>query len=685
MPNFIRFLIFGVPDVKSLHLNPDALKKTTLLIAILSVCILAHSQQVIEVDVCVYGGTSAGVIAAYTAQKLGKKAILIEPGKRLGGMSSGGLGYTDIGNKYAITGLARDFYRRIGRHYRKFEQWTFEPKVAEQTFQQYIKEGKVQVLYQKQLRDVKKDGTRITEIIIEDSENQAAAPVTLRARMFIDCGYEGDLMAKAGVSYFVGREANSDYNETINGVQLMHGHQMPDGIDPYKERGKLESGLVWGVSDAKLEPNGTGDKKVQAYNYRICLTSNPSNMIPITQPANYDPAKYELAVRIFEVWPDRRKLNDYFIWSGMPNQKTDINNRNGFSTDMIGMNYEYPDAPYEKRREIIRAHEDYTKGLLYFYGHDPRVPKELRDEMLKWGYPKDEYTESGNWTPQLYVREARRMVGKYVMTQANCEGKVVAKDAVGMAAYTMDSHNCQRLVVNGQVKNEGNVEVGGFGPYPISYGALVPKSSDCTNLLVPVCLSATHIAYGSIRMEPVFMVLAQSSATAAVMAIDTNKDIQDVDIPSLQKNLHNNPLADGSAFDILVDNDNEKLVTTTGEWNVEKRGGYGPSFLISNSQNASVIFKTTVAGKGKYQCMAYIPKIEEVASTIIFTVTIGKQKTEKIIKPKELVVVGQTSGEWVSLGDYTLSANETATVEVSTKNTDGKVVADAIIWTPVKK
>ncbi len=347
MPNFIRFLIFGVPDVKSLHLNPDALKKTILLIAILSVCILAHSQQVIEVDVCVYGGTSAGVIAAYTAQKLGKKAILIEPGKRLGGMSSGGLGYTDIGNKYAITGLARDFYRRIGRHYRKFEQWTFEPKVAEQTFQQYIKEGKVQVLYQKQLRDVKKDGTRITEIIIEDSENQAAAPVTLRARMFIDCGYEGDLMAKAGVSYFVGREANSDYNETINGVQLMHGHQMPDGIDPYKERGKLESGLVWGVSDAKLEPNGTGDKKVQAYNYRICLTSNPSNMIPITQPANYDPAKYELAVRIFEVWPDRRKINDYFIWSGMPNQKTDINNRNGFSTDMICMNYEYPDAPYE--------------------------------------------------------------------------------------------------------------------------------------------------------------------------------------------------------------------------------------------------------------------------------------------------------------------------------------------------
>lgn len=661
------------------------MKKTILLLAVLLLCVRANSQQVIDVDVCVYGGTSAGVIAAYTAQKLGKKAILIEPGKHLGGMSSGGLGYTDIGNKYAITGLARDFYRRIGKHYGKFEQWTFEPKVAEQTFIQYVKEGKFQVLYRKQLRSVKKNGTRVTEIVIEDSENQAVAPVTIRAKMFIDCGYEGDLMAKAGVSYVVGREANSDYNETINGVQLMTGHQMPNGIDPYKEKGNPETGLVWGVSDAKLEPNGTGDKKVQAYNYRICLTSNPSNMVPITRPANYDSTKYELAVRIHEVWPDRRKLNDYFIWSAMPNQKTDINNRNGFSTDMIGMNYDYPDASYARRREIIRAHEEYTKGLLYFYGHDPRVPKELRDEMLKWGYPKDEYTDNGNWSPQLYVREARRMVGQYVMTQANCEGKVVAQDAVGMAAYTMDSHNCQRLVVDGQVKNEGNVEVGGFGPYPISYGALVPKGSECTNLFVPVCLSATHIAYGSIRMEPVFMVLAQSSATAAVMAIDSKTEIQKVNIPTLQKKLQENPLADGSAFDILVDNDNEQLVTKTGDWVSETKGGYGPSFLISTQANSSVVFKTSIAKKGNYNCMVYVPKISETSSVIPVTVTVGKKSTEKVIKPAELVVVGQTSGEWVSLGAYTVAANEMTTVEISTTNADGKVVADAVIWTPVKK
>jgi hypothetical protein len=625
------------------------------------------------------------VVAAYTAEKLGKKAVLIEPGRHLGGMSSGGLGYTDIGNKYAITGLARDFYRRIGKHYGKFEQWTFEPKVAEQTFNDYVKAAKFNVLYEKQVRTVKKEGTRITEIVIEDSKNPSAGSVTVRAKMFIDCGYEGDLMAKAGVSYSVGREANSDYNETINGVQLMQGHQMPDGIDPYKDKGNPQSGLVWGVSNATLERSGNGDKKVQAYNYRICLTSNPSNMVEITRPANYDSTKYELALRLHEYYPQRRKLNDYFIWSGMPNQKTDINNRNGFSTDMIGMNYDYPDADYAKRKEIIRQHELYTKGLLYFYGHDPRVPQELREEMLKWGYPKDEFTDNGNWSPQLYVREARRLVGQYVMTQANCESKVIVEDGVGLAAYTMDSHNVQRLVVNGQVKNEGNVEVGGFGPYPISYGSLIPKATECTNLFVPVCLSATHIAYGSIRMEPVFMVLAQSSATAAVMAIDSKTDIQKISVSSLQQKLVANPLADGSGFDVLLDNDNSKIITTTGTWATEKKGGYGSSYFFSTDQNSTATFQTSIERKGKYNCFIYVPKVAEPSATMPITLTVGKTKVEKVIKPKEVIVEGQTSGEWVSLGEYNLSEKEKVTVEISTKGTNGRVVADAVIWTPVKK
>lgn len=650
------------------------------------VTIAASAQRIIETDVCVYGGTSAGVIAAYTAQKLGKKAILIEPGRHLGGMSSGGLGYTDIGNKYAITGLARDFYRRIGQHYGKFEQWTFEPHVAEDIFKQYVAQGNFQVLYETRLRDVKKQGTRITEVVLEHAADRTAATVIVRAKVYIDCGYEGDLMAKAGVSYVVGREDNKDYHETINGVQLMQGHQFQDGIDPYIIPGKPESGLVWGVSRETLQPNGTGDKKVQAYNYRICLTSDKNNMVPITRPEGYDSTHYELAIRLLKANSDRKRLDDYFIWSRMPNNKTDINNRGGFSTDMIGMNYKYPDGTYEQRKQIIGEHERYTKGLLYFYGHDSRVPVELRNEMLKWGYPKDEYTDNSNWSPQLYIREARRMAGSYVMTQANCEGKEVVKDGVGMAAYTMDSHNCQRIVVNGQVKNEGNVEVGGFGPYPIAYGSIVPKASECTNLFVPVCLSATHIAYGSIRMEPVFMVLAQSSATAAVHAIEGGKSIQSIDIAKLQQELKANPLADGKLFDVLVDNDDAAQVIKQGNWTVEKKGGYGPSFLVSQagSTKETVRFTPDIPQNGTYQVYIYFPKVSGISSQIAVTLSDGKTQYPKIIKSSDIIVEGQTSGEWVPVGKYTLTKGKSAYAEISNAQADGKVLADAVIWVPVK-
>jgi ribulose 1,5-bisphosphate synthetase/thiazole synthase len=646
------------------------------------------AQKIIETDVLVYGGTSAGVIAAYTAQKLGKRAILIEPGQNLGGMSSGGLGYTDIGNKYAITGLARDFYRRIGSHYGKFEQWIFEPHVAENLFTDYVKRGGYQVMYQMRVKEVKKTANAIRSVIIESAVNPASATnIEIRASMFIDCGYEGDLMAKAGVSYTVGRESNSQYNETINGVQLMHGHQFPDGIDPYRIPGKPESGLLWGISEENLPPNGTGDKKVQAYNYRICLSSDPQNQVPIARPEAYDSTKYELLVRLFDAFPQKRKLNDYLIWSHMPNHKTDINNRGGFSTDMIGMNYDYPDAGYDERKQIIRDHELYTKGLLYFYGHDSRVPKPLRDEMLVWGYPKDEYVTNGHWSPQLYVREARRMIGSYVMTQANCEGKEVVSDGVGMAAYTMDSHNIQRLVVNGQVKNEGNVEVGGFGPYPIAYRSIIPKATEATNLFVPVCLSATHIAYGSIRMEPVFMVLAQSAATAAVMAIDAKTPIQNVDVVALQQKLKRNPLADGSAFDVLVDNDDEGSVKVTGNWVAEKKGGYGPTFLIHDKENAAaaaVRFTPNIPEKGRYKAFAYFPKVTEGSSQTVITVFDGKRGKEITIKESDVRVEGQTSGEWVFLGAFDLPRGTKSYAEVSGRLADGRVIADAVIWVPVK-
>jgi hypothetical protein len=652
-------------------------------------CIMSSelfSQQVIEVDVCVYGGTSAGVIAAYTVQKQGKKAILVEPGHTLGGMSSGGLGYTDIGNKYAITGLARDFYRRIGHHYGKFEQWIFEPHVAEQAFNDYVKRGNYKVLFETRLKEVRKKGNVITDVILENSRN-GNTTVIIKAKMFIDCSYEGDLMAQSGVSYTVGREDNKQYNETINGVQLMNGHQFPDGIDPYKEKGNPQSGLLWGISNETLLPNGTGDKKVQAYNFRICLSSDPGNQVPITRPEGYDSTRYELLLRLFDAFPQKRALNDYLIWSHMPNKKTDINNRGGFSTDMIGMNYEYPDGTYEQRKKIIREHELYTKGLLYFYGHDPRVPEQLRTEMLKWGYPKDEYKSNGNWSPQLYVREARRLVGSYVMTQANCEGKEVVKDGVGLAAYTMDSHNIQRIVLNGQVKNEGNVEIGGFGPYPIAYGALIPKSSEVNNIFVPVCLSATHIAYGSIRMEPVFMVLAQSSATAAVIAIDNKTDVHHVDVNKLQQRLKSDPLSDGLLFDILVDNE-DKGIEIRGKWNTEKKGGYGPTFLVNQGdakEISTVKFTPEIPRTEKYTGYIYFPKVDKSSAATKVVVNDGKTNKEIIVRESDIRVEGQTSGEWVSLGTYTLPQGRKSYTQVSTENANGKVVADAVIWIPVNR
>ena len=665
------------------------LKKAALLFIVSCFCSASlWAQQTQAVDVCIYGANAAGVMAAYTASKMGKSVLLIEPSTHLGGMTSGGLGQTDIGNKYAITGLARDFYRKIGQHYNKFEKWTFEPHVAKDILQNYLDKQKIKVTYAYRITSASKQQGRITSIVVENSNApEARTNKTITAKMFIDCTYEGDLMAAAGVSYTVGREENSEFNETYNGVQLMEGHQLPDGIDPYRVPGKPESGLLWGISNDQLLPEGSGDQREQAYNYRICLTSDVKNQVPITRPEGYDSLKYELALRLMEKQPAKRKLNDYFIWSGMPNNKTDINNRNGFSTDMIGMNYDYPNGSYAQREKIIHEHEVYTKGLLYFFGHDPRVPKELRDEMRKWGYPKDEYVQYGNWSPQLYVREARRMRGSYVMTQANCESKETVTDGVGMAAYQMDSHNCSRLVVNGMVKNEGNVEISGFGPYPVSYRSIIPKKEDCTNLFVPVCLSATHIAYGSIRMEPVFMVLAQSSAVAAVMAIDGKTDVQSVNVPKLQSALKENPLADGSAPELLVDNENKTKIVVNGNWSTLTKGGYGPSLLgLKGGEGLEhyVRFIPTVTRKGKYEVYTYFSKQQGMTSQTTFHVFDGKQNKEVVVKQADVIVEGQTSGEWVHLGSYEFTADGKSYVDVTTKNADGLVLADAVIWLPVK-
>jgi hypothetical protein len=515
----------------------------------------ATGTEVIASDVCVYGGTVAGVAAAIQTARMGKTAVLVEFGHHVGGMTSGGLGATDIGNKGAIGGLGREFYHRIALHYSKerawkFEtkedffkarssrstladlsrpdatMWTFEPHVAEDILFSMLNEARTPVYFEQRLASVKKDGVKLSEIVMENGK-------VFRAKMFIDASYEGDLMAKAGVRYTVGREPNSLYGETLDGIRgQTPKHQFTVSVDPYKTPGDPASGLLPLIQAVPEGQPGDGDKSVQAYNFRLCYTQNPTNRLPHTPPPKYDRAQYELLARYLRALVDAGKkpaLGQFWnpIW--MPNGKTDINNNGGFSTDFIGFNYDYPEASYDRRAQVWNAHEDYIRGFVYFLAADPRVPENMRNEMQRWGPAKDEFLDTGGWPNQLYIREARRMVGDYVMTEHNCRGETTVKDSAGLAAYTMDSHNCRRVARGGHAENEGDVQVGGFPPYPISYRSLLPKERECENLAVPVCLSATHIAYGSIRMEPVFMILGQSSATAACQAIEEKRSLQRID------------------------------------------------------------------------------------------------------------------------------------------------------------
>ncbi len=661
--------------------------RKTLIVAIVLLIAFVHivrAQYDKQVDLCIYGATSAGVIAAYTASQAGKSVLLIDPGTRVGGLSSGGLGQTDIGNKYVVTGLALDFYRKMGKHYGSFEQWIFEPKVAESIFKDYLKYSQTQQLLGHRLTDVKTENRSIKSIALLPSESKDGKKLLVSAKIFMDCSYEGDLMARAGVSYHVGRESNSTYGETLNGVQLLSGHQFPDGVDPYKVKGDAESGVLWGINTEPLKQNGTGDQKVQAYNYRITLTNVPENRIEITEPENYDASRYELLKRQKEIQP-WKSIQDVFIWSLMPNGKTDINNRNGFSTDMIGMNWSYPEADYFQRKDIIKAHEDYTKGLLYFVANDSSVPEPIRKEFKKWGYPKDEYLENRHWSPQLYIREARRMISDVVMTQHHCQGREVVTDAVGFAAYTMDSHNCDRVIVNGMVKNEGNVEVGGFSPFPISYRSIVPKKDEINNLFVPVCMSASHIAFGSIRMEPVFMVLGQSAAVAACEAIDHKIAVQDVDVKRIQKILRDNPKADGRRADYIIHVEDMDRVRLKGAWRKSSKKGYGMSYQeVEHDPLAVARFAPgREFAAGKYKLYSYFPKTAESTATGKFIIYTGKITMEKTINFKEVNILGQTTSTWVELGEYEFEKGSSKPFVEITSSAEGVLAANAMLWVPV--
>jgi len=519
-----------------------------------------------EADIIIYGGTSSAVSAAVQAVRMGRSVLVVSPDTHLGGLSAGGLGWTDTGRKETIGGVAREFYHRVWKRYQqpdawRWQQqeeygntgqgtkaidgenrtmWIFEPHVAEAVFEAFVAELGITVHRNAWLdRD---DG-----VILRDGRIQSLRTLsgdTYRGKMFIDATYEGDLMAAAGVSYHVGREANAVYGETWNGIQtgvLHHRHWFMSDISPYRVPGDPASGLLPRVSADPPGEFGAGDHRVQAYCFRLCMTDHPENRVTFEKPEGYDPAQYELLARVYASgW---REQFDKF--DPIPNKKTDTNNNGPFSFDNIGMNYDYPEASYERRREIFQEHETYQRGLLYFTANDPSVPEDVRESMSRWGLAKDEFTDNNHWPHQIYVREARRMVGAYVMTEHDTLGKREVPQSVGMGSYTLDSHNVQRYVKpDGFVQNEGDIGVKTPKPYRIAYGSLTPKAEQCANLLVSICVSSSHIAFGSIRMEPVFMILGQSAATAAALAIEADTQVQEVDYDKLQKRL----LADGQAL-----------------------------------------------------------------------------------------------------------------------------------------
>ena len=533
-----------------------------IVLALAVVGVVAAQPQPPVYDLVIYGGTSAAITAAVQARRMGKTVVVVSPDEHLGGLSSGGLGFTDTGDKSVIGGLSREFYQRIWLQYDKpaawkwqtreeygnkgqgtpaidgaqRTMWIFEPHVAEQVFDDLIREHGIEVHRGEWLNrtgGVRKNGARIAAITMLSGRSYAG-------RMFVDATYEGDLMAAAGVAYAVGREAQSAYGEKWNGVQtgvLHHRHHfgvLSAKISPYVVPGDPKSGLLPRVSAAPPGAYGQADKRIQAYCYRLCLTDHPDNRLPFPRPDGYDPRQYELLLRIFAAgWRETFQKFD-----PIPNRKTDTNNHGPFSTDNIGFSYDYPDASYERRREILKEHETYQKGWLYFIANDPRVPKDVQEEMRRWGLAKDEFTRSGGWPHQIYVREARRMLGTFVMTEQELLKQRPTPEPVGMGSYTIDSHNVQRYVTpDGSVQNEGDIGVSTNGPYSIAYGAMVPKRGQADNLLVPVAVSSSHIAFGSIRMEPVFMVLGQSAATAAALAIDGGTAVQDVAYARLRERL----------------------------------------------------------------------------------------------------------------------------------------------------
>lgn len=652
----------------------------------------------LEVDVCVYGATVAGIMAAIQAQRMGVRVVLLEPSRRIGGMTASGLGLTDIGNREAIGGLAREFYARVrGEYAREYGEdspqlrdcrdgFRFEPRVAERVLRRLLEENSVRVLLGHRVQAARRRGTELRELL-------AGASTTVRARVFVDATPEGDLLPLAGVSYTVGRESNATYRETLNGVQFGRPfHQFRVPVDPYRVEGQPGSGLLPGISDEDPGRQGEGDHRVQAYNFRLCLTDVAANRMPYPRPAGYRAERYELLLRYIRagVWDAFRPVDR------LPNGKVDLNNNGAFSTDHIGGSYAWPEGDPATRARIYQDHVQYQQGLLWFLASDERLPERVRADMARWGLARDEFRETGGWPHHLYVREGRRLVSDLVVTEHHCLGSVPAEDPVGMGAYAMDSHHVQRVEREGRVENEGDVQVAGFPPYGIPYRALTPRESECSNLLVPVCLSASHIAYGSIRMEPVYMVLGQSAGAAAALAVRERAPVQRLAYRSLRARLEEarqvlgglriaGPTAlvlePGSLPGVVVD---DPAAEKRGAWSTSllpnlRRVGSGYLHDDDSAKGLlSITFTPDLPTEGAYDVVVIFPPNPGAATNVPVSLRVEGLGTQAFR-------VNQRATEqngFVSLGTFKLPSGRRTSVTIANEGTDGTVIADAVQFLP---
>jgi 2-polyprenyl-6-methoxyphenol hydroxylase-like FAD-dependent oxidoreductase len=700
----------------------------------------ADGPSVVKADVCIYGGTSGGVAAAVQASRMGKRAIIVEPGRHLGGMTSGGLSAVDIGDPRTVGGIAREYFTRLVGTYGKALVWdqpfkasggpatggaySIEPHVAEQIFNDLAGEAHVSVYREARLSAVKKDGTHIRELVTEDGR-------IFRAAMFIDTTYEGDLMAKAGVSYTLTREGNAKYGESYNGIYYApnfaprtdHAKPRANGrtpsgqgvwdrdvpIDPYVIKGDPTSGLLQLID--RGEPGTPGDPApgVQAYCFRLCLTTAPDRL-PIAPPPDYDPKRYEVVARFIEgcqTIGDDLDLRWFSKYDALPNNKWDFNTAT-FGGNLPGASWEWPEATYARREQIAKEHENYHRGLLHFLATDPRVPAKVREKMQRFGLPRDEFADTGGWPHQLYIREARRMVSDLVMTEHHTFGKEIAPNSIGLGSYGTDTHEVRRIVKDGLVTREGKTATGrgGAPPYPIGYGAIVPKAAECENLFVTFALSASHTAFSSIRMEPVFMVTSQSAATAACLAIDDQVPVQRVDYTKLEKRL----VADGQILAAPTKPKpaetapiptlskppglDEKTVITLddtdatyeGDWEVSSKlkplfgSGYHQDKNTGRGAKTAR-FSATIPHAGVYAVRLLYTASPNRASNVLVTVHAQDGDHEVRVDERQECLA---NGLPKSLGDFHFTAGPGTLVTVSNKDANGFVVVDGLQILPAE-